>query len=467
MIDFLYNLSKYLPEIKKPTKMLTLKEKFYWSLIVLSVYFIMYHITVLGLKPMSNSFDFVQMITASRVGSLLTLGIGPIVIASIFLQLFSGAGLINLDMHNPQDRKKFQKVQVILAIALALFQGYLYAANLVGVNGMGGSVDDFFRGNPLVFHLVALQIALGAIIVIYLDQIVTKYGTGSGISLFIAGGVSFGVMSGLVALIFGQNGLISIFAEGGAQSIQQALITILPLFSTILVFVGVVYGEGYKVKIPLSFGFARRAGRPLELPLFYVSNIPVIFGAAFLIAVYAFSQNLLAVNPTTTYGQIANYLGGILYLFTPLRANLNMLSYLNLILHGQTPVFGLPEWFHAIVYITGLSLISIAFGTFWVEMANMDAKSIAEQLYQAGVNIPGFRMEKRLIEKRIDEYITPLTITGSFLVGLLAGVANLTGALGTGTGILLTVGIFDRMYQQIKEGLKIYYPKFYDLIVGD
>ncbi len=466
MIDFLYSISKFLPEIKKPSRMLTLKEKFYWTTAVLIVYFIMYHITVLGLKPTASSLDFVQMITASRLGSLLTLGIGPIVIASIFLQLFVGAELIKLDLKNPADRVKFHEVQIVLAIIIAILQGYLYSMNLVGPDGMGGSVAPSFAGNPFVFHLVAWQIAVGAIIVIFLDQIVTKYGTGSGISLFIAGGVSFGVMSGLIGLVFGPTGLIPIFAEGGAEALQNAIIAILPVVSTIIVFWAVVYGEGLKVKIPLSFGFARRAGRPLELPLFYVSNIPVIFGAAFLVAVYAMAQNMMMASDIP-FAEAVRTLGGVLYLFTPLHAGTNMLAHLNLIMNGKTPILGLPEWFHAIMYVIGLSLISVMFGTFWVEMANMDAKSVAQQLYEAGINIPGFRMERRLLEKKMDEYITPLTIVGSFAVGLLASVADLTGALGTGTGILLTVGIFNRMYQQIKEGLKIYYPKFFEMVLGD
>jgi preprotein translocase subunit SecY len=97
----------------------------------------------------------------------------------------------------------------------------------------------------------------------------------------------------------------------------------------------------------------------------------------------------------------------------------------------------------------------------------MDAKSMAEQLSSMGGGLRGFRFDRRLLEKRLDEYITPLTILGSFLVGLLAGIANLTGAYGTGTGILLTVGILYRFYLQIREGLEIYFPGIYGLLFGE
>ena len=72
-------------------------------------------------------------------------------------------------------------------------------------------------------------------------------------------------------------------------------------------------------------------------------------------------------------------------------------------------------------------------------------------MISSGVQIPGFRRDPRMIESILSKHIFPLTVLGSFSVGLLAGVADLTGALGSGTGILLTVGIFYRMYEQIEQ----------------
>ena len=56
-----------------------------------------------------------------------------------------------------------------------------------------------------------------------------------------------------------------------------------------------------------------------------------------------------------------------------------------------------------------------------------------------------------MLETILNKHIFPLTVLGSFCVGLLAGVADLTGALGTGTGILLSVGILYRMYEQLEQ----------------
>ncbi len=134
---------------------------------------------------------------------------------------------------------------------------------------------------------------------------------------------------------------------------------------------------------------------------------------------------------------------------------------------AQTPVFGIPEWVHAVIYILFLTLTAIFFGIFWSEMGGMDAKSVAGQLNKAGLQIPGYRRDPRLIEKRLGDYINPLIIMSSAAVGLLAGIADLTGALGTGTGILLTVGILYKLYEEF-EKLKVFeiYPQLGGMFTG-
>ena len=115
-----------------------------------------------------------------------------------------------------------------------------------------------------------------------------------------------------------------------------------------------------------------------------------------------------------------------------------------------------------------LALVSVVFGLFWVETANMDAKSVAGQLTESGIQIPGFRRDPRMLETILNKHIFPLTVMGSICVGLLAGIADLTGALGTGTGILLTVGILHKMYEQLEQ-LKSFelFPSLSLLLAGE
>jgi len=110
-----------------------------------------------------------------------------------------------------------------------------------------------------------------------------------------------------------------------------------------------------------------------------------------------------------------------------------------------------PEWIHVIVYTVVLVLLCIVFGKFWVEMTGQSPKNVAEQLQDIGWQIPGFRRDPRIVESILNKYIPTITVIGSVIVGLLAALATLTGAVGTGMGILLTVGIMYMTYQQIEQ----------------
>jgi len=92
---------------------------------------------------------------------------------------------------------------------------------------------------------------------------------------------------------------------------------------------------------------------------------------------------------------------------------------------------------------------SVIFSIFWVQTAGMDPKSQAKQIMSSGLQIPGFRRDERVLEHILKRYIWPLTILGAIGVGLLASLADLSGALSRGTGILLAVMIVYKLYEEI------------------
>ncbi len=474
--DIIHSFAKHLPEIRAPAAPVTAKEKIIWTGVALFLFFMMYNTTCLGVAHSAGGIDFLQTITASNIGSLLTAGIGPIVFASIFLQLFNGAGIINLNMRDKDDKRKFLETQKILAILLAFLEGIIFVITLkVGIIPLFGGLGEGYMAladgtqqlhAPFTMALVVLQIALGSIVILYLDETVSKYGIGSGVSLFIAAGVSFAIISGLMGLIFGSAGVVDLMAEGGAEALPNALLAIAPFIFTLIVFFIVVYAEGVKVEIPIAFERVRGLVPKLPLKYFYVSNIPVIFASALILNIQLFGTALQGDHFTIPFTEvditgIVHALGyvdsqgqlrdGFLYLLTPIYAGRGTLAHWEFLTNAVTPIYGIPEWVHAIVYVIGLSLLSLLFGLFWVETANMDAKSVASQLSGSGLQIPGFRRDPRMLESILNKNIYPLTVLGALSVGLLAGIADLTGALGTGTGILLTVGILYRMYEQMEQ----------------
>ena len=205
---------------------------------------------------------------------MITAGIGPIILASIFMQLIVGAKIININMSDPQQRALFYGTQKLLAIVLSIFEAFIYTNYLA----QGGAFVPAL--GPYTFLVVVIQITLGSIILLYLDEILSKYGLGSGISLFIAAGVSISVIGGILNILFGTNGILPILSEGGAIVFSKMFEALIPIFSTILVLLIVVYFEGIKIDIPISYGYGLTNSIPLKF--FYLSNIPVILAVAFL-----------------------------------------------------------------------------------------------------------------------------------------------------------------------------------------
>ena len=443
-----------LPEVKMPERPPTVKDRIFWVVAGLLIYFIMFNVPAFGvISAQSSGFEFLEVITASKIGSLLTIGIGPIVMASIFLQLFNGAGLLKFNMQDPEDRKMFFSLQKLCAILLAFFEAYMF----VGF----GRVPTV----PGMMWLVVFQVSLGSIILLYLDEVISKYGIGSGISLFIAAGVSFSVIAGVYYLVVSPGGVMEILASGGSDALTRALLKLTPLYFTILVFVVVVYAEGMKIEIPLAFDMARGAAGRLPIKFFYVSNIPVILTSALMLNITLFATMIPIHQQDQPIGALQYFayvqqqeLGprledGFLYLIMPKTPayGVDFFSFVkNDVIGRSSPVFHIPEIIHIIIYAIIYILACILFGIFWTETANMGPKAVSEQLANSGLMIPGYRRDPRMIEKMLTKYLPVVVILGSAFVGILAVSADLTGALGTGTGILLTVSILARFYEQFQ-----------------
>jgi preprotein translocase subunit SecY len=446
MIDTLSAFAKYLPEIKRPTTPVPVKERLFWTGVAVFLFFLMYNTSVIGVKESTGQFGFLQVITASRIGSFLTVGIGPIVFASILLQLLKAGGFFELNLQDPKQRVKFHEAQKVLTIVLAVVEASVFV--------FGGHVP-LLSTDGLIVTLVIGQIALGAVLLFYVDEIVSKYGIGSGVSLFIGAGVSFSILSGLVWILVGDQGVVAKLVEGGATAIPSALLALAPFIFTVLIFLGVSYAEGMKVEIPLTHEYGRGVVRQQGFKFFYVSNIPVIFAVALLLNIQLFGGvvgKVLKDSPLSWLA-VSDDRGvlrdGLLYLITPLPHTIVVDAHISYLM-STTPVFHIPQLVHALFYLIFLTLSSLFFGKFWAETQGMDAESVASQLSEFGLQVPGYRRDPRLLKKMLKRYIDPLIIVSSVAVGLLAGFADLFGALGTGTGILLSVSIFHNFYEQMQ-----------------
>jgi len=211
MSSFMKKLFKFIPEVEAPVEKPTLNTRLKWTLLVLVTFFVLGSIRVFGLSSAAaGRLANIQVILASSIGTILTVGIGPIVVASIILQLLVGSGILKWDFSNPEDRNTFSNWQKILTIILSFFEAYIYTAL-----GM-------LAPQPGMFFWVVLQVALGSIILMYLDEVVQKYGIGSGISLFIAGGVAARVFWIIFTPVASTGLGLKIFSTGAAFNLTTA-----------------------------------------------------------------------------------------------------------------------------------------------------------------------------------------------------------------------------------------------------
>ncbi len=442
MSDLLARLDpilKLLPEVKKPENAPPLMQKLMYSALALLLFFVMGQVQLIGLTGQSTQqVDALQTILASDIGSLITVGIGPIVLASIVLQLLVGGGLFKLDLSIPENKTRFTSLQKLLAIILSFFEGAAFLG--FGIEGVG-----FLHAAPGMFFFVMLQIAIGSIILLYLDELVSKWGIGSGIGLFIAGGVAQGFFWQVFRPQdqFGSAGRIFQIAQALLEgNAYQAFVGIVPILFVILIFLVVVFAEGMHVNIPIAMG-QTGAGARFPVKLLYVSNMPVILAAAL------FANVQLWASITKSIPYVGSVVGGLAWATQAPRSGGGLSLVEGLLTLGITSTTA-SEIVQAVVYLVVLVVACIIFGRFWIELGGQGSKAVSEQLDNSGMSIPGFRRDPRIMQKVLDRYIPTVTVMGSVFVGLLAGLSDITTAsLVSGTGVLLTVGIVYRLYEEL------------------
>ncbi len=441
-------IAQYLPTVEQPDKEQTLKQMMIWTGITLLLYFLLSEVPLYAADAQQVEQALSQLRTfetllGSEIGTIITLGIGPIVTASIVLQMMVGSDLLKWDTNTQQGKQKFQAAQKLLAYTVCVVQ----ASGFV-LSGTFGDVS----GNFPLFAMLTAQITAGGWLIIIMDDLVQKWGFGSGVGLFIAGGVSKAIIIALISPL--TEGGSPYWLEGGnpagalfsfATTLEAtALIT---MVSTIGVFAAVVYLQSMRVEIPLTFGNVRGFGQKWPLKFFYTSVMPVIFVAALIaniqiIGTVAAGQDGCSVLGCFSEGQPQS---GLVLLVNP------PTDFVSSLVAGGLGAVGTGQLFHVLFYITIYTLGAVVFSIFWARTTGQDSSSVAEQIQQTGMKVPGFRKDKRVIKKVLDRYIPALTVVSGAAVGFIAATADLIQAAGGGMGILLTVMIIYRLYEQLAQ----------------
>ena len=455
--------SRFMPEVKPPERRVRLGEKLFWTLIALVLYLIMTEVPLYGIGVGGEDpYLYLRVIFASHRGSLMELGIQPIVTAGLILQLLAGSGIISFDQSNPEDRTLFTSASKFFSLVLIGIQASAY---LIG--GVYGTLN--FRMTIIIF----IQLLVAGIVLMLLDELIQKgWGIGSGISLFIMAGVAQRILWSSLApwppMYVGQKyfygALIAFFqAIINGETLLNALtrpwmpsISMLGFITTIVVFLFVIYIEGIKVQIPVAYARYRGFRGRYPIKLLYVSNLPVIFASALFANIYLVSQLLWSrFYPDTPFW--VNLLGQYEYGASGQPEPIGGLVYYVISPRSISDVANDP--LRALIFAGIMVSFCIIFSLIWLQVGGQNPSTVARQLVDAGMQIPGFRRSHKPIEQVLRRYIPVVTVLGGMIVGLISSVADFFGVFGTGMGVLLSVGILYQYYQLLmREHIEETYP---------
>ncbi len=434
------DILKHLPEVKHPTeKRLSFNIKLRWTVVILVSYFILAHISLYGADPgFLQQFEYLAIIIGTDFGSIISLGIGPIVMASIILQLLVGSQILEINTSTVEGKKFFQCLHKLLVFFFIIFESTVYVM-------MGG-----IKAAPGFEYIVVFQLMLGGLAVLVMDEVCQKWGFGSGVSLFIAAGVGWRLITASFGFIgpegtFQPSGkVIALIVSLLNADSQGVLLAASAIIATIVLFLVVVWMQSLKIEIPLSYDRLRGYSMKWPLQFFYASNIPVILTSALIANFQLFGgllQNWLG-RPT--------FLGNIVQ-GQPVSGFLYWVSSTDIV--GRI-ITGSWEWSlllqtlgHVVFYMFFAALFSV----FWIKTSGMDASAQANNILRSGLQIPGFRKDQRILESILSRYVLPLTVMGGLTIGLLAALADVLGTLVAGTALLLGIMITFQFYQNIMQ----------------
>lgn len=383
----------------------------------------------------------------------MELGISPIITSGLVMQLLAGSRIIEVNQSVKEDRALFNGAQKLFGILITVGEAIAYV-----VSGMYGDLNTLGAGNAI---LIILQLFAAGMVVIILDELLQKgYGLGSGISLFIATNICESIIwkafspttintgrgtefeGALIALIH-----LLLTRQNKLRALKEAfyrsnLPNLTNLISTMLIFLIVIYFQGWRVDLPIKYAKHRGQEGKYPIKLFYTSNMPIILQTALVSNLYFLSQLL--------YNRYSgNFLVRLLGVWKELKDNPGNSVPVSGLAYYISPPHTLAEIaadpIHAILYLIFILGACALFSKTWIEVSGSSPKDVAKQLRDQQLVLKGHRSNS--IVHELNRYIPAAAAFGGMCIGLLSVLADFLGAIGSGTGILLAVTIIYQYYE--------------------
>ncbi|CAG8931810.1 unnamed protein product [Penicillium salamii] len=447
-LDLIKPFTPLLPEVAAPETKVPFNQKLMWTGLTLMIFLVMSQMPLYGIvsSDTSDPLYWLRMMLASNRGTLMELGITPIISSGMVFQLLAGTHLIDVNLDLKTDRELYQTAQKLFAIILSFGQACVYV-----LTGLYGQPSDLGAG---ICVLLIVQLVVAGLVVILLDELLQKgYGLGSGISLFIATNICESIVwkafspttintgrgpefEGAIIALFHllltwpdkQRALYEAFY-------RQNLPNVMNLLATLLVFAAVIYLQGFRVEIPVKSSRQRGMRGSYPVRLFYTSNMPIMLQSALCSNIFLISQML--------YSRFSeNILVQLLGVWEPREGSAQLYAASGIAYYMSPPLNfkeALLDPIHTAVYITFMLVACALFSKTWIEVSGSAPRDVAKQLKDQGLVMSGHREQS--MYKELKRVIPTAAAFGGACIGGLSVASDLLGALGSGTGILLAVTI--------------------------
>lgn len=413
-----------------------LKEKLIFTFVMLAAFRFGVQMPVFGINneifsnmaAQNNIIGFLDLFSGGALGkvSIFALGIGPFITSSIIVQLVSVV-IPSLEKLQKEEgeagRRKLSQYTRVFTVVLAMFQSIIFMLFMTKLPG--AILPNVHHG---LFYISSIAVlTAGAMLVMWISELITEKGIGNGGSLIIF----VGILSG-----------IPLYASRTAQlvardsGLQIGLIFLLAIFFATMVFIVIMQEATRKVVIVnprRQVGNKVYGGVNTHIP--FKLNPGGVMPIIFAIAILLFPTTILSV-----VGQ----------------SNIHNLAVKNVIMH-LTQWLSPTGWFYYLLYF--LLIVTLTF--FYASiMPNMQPKEIATNLKKHGSSIPGIKPGKPTADA-LDKILSKTTFIGALGLGIIALVPSFTSYVtniktlqGIGaTSLIIMVGVALDLINQVRTHL--------------
>ncbi|MDI6885639.1 MAG: preprotein translocase subunit SecY [archaeon] len=456
-----------IPMVKRPKRHLPLKTKLAFTFSILILYFALGNIPLFGLSPESlDLFGRWRAIFAGQTFSLTALGVLPIINASIILQIFAGPKIMKLDLTDPDDQAFYLSIQKLLVLCFAAIISFTYAKGFYMPDpGIASQLGVSLR---FISFVLFIQVFTGGMLIYYMEEVISRWGIGSGVGLFIVAGVSHQIINGLINWMPEESGFaigiiprwIEIAGQVEPYEVAEGVIVflfqhhVIALITTIAMFFIVIYLESTRIEIKiLCHSLRRRHGRirfPINFVHFtYAFFIPLMFAGSILPSIQGLGSMLfhrgIPIFGTYEYGTATS---GLMYYLSPIYGPWDWFPPL---MHSAYP--NIMGWQVAVRVVANILIIAtgaMIIALLWIKFSpGMEARDIRAMIHN--VPIYSYSRSIKAIKRGLDRYMLKIGMMGCGLLGALLVITNMFGTLGavTSLDLILAVSIIYGLYEEM------------------